>query len=416
MKLLHDKLSVLSLRHADTPDEWRFPRPSFKARTPQRAGGLGCGGGSAPGRRRGSSPTGTSCALELQASARRPATPIPHSSCRLPQVVILYVDEEESVRRQMRRAQLAAMHNKRVMDAGAGDVWDVRTTDVNEALCRRRYQARVVAGHGGTAAAACAARLAVCPPAVARPGGPGSWPCRRLPCVHPPCHPRLLINLCPTHPPQVFKAHYHTILRLKSFFPFSLIDAMGTLEEARQQIMRELVRRARAGQRGGGWSGGRVRGPRASSGCEPSTAAHAQGDRQVSAGACLVSHPPPCPRPRPRPRPPLQRYQSSLDLDEATYAAIRCAACGMAGGWAGRVPCRLHLAGPAWAVDAARGAGRVAGEPPAPPPAHRCSCACCARRHLPLARDLVRVARQRLVFRLDSYCKRDNRLFQDVIK
>lgn len=109
----------------------------------------------------------------------------------------------------------------------------------------------------------------------------------------------------------MFKAHYHTILRLKSFFPFSLIDAMvgsqggsccrspcafavvvlpvsrpaprtptfplcscthrgsligtvlpslpmqGTLDEARQQIMREL------------------------------------------------------------------RYQSSLDLDEATYAAIR---------------------------------------------------------------------------------------------
>ena len=52
------------------------------------------------------------------------------------------------------------------------------------------------------------------------------------------------------------------------------------------------------------------------------------------------------------------RYQSSLDLDEATYAAIR---------------------------------------------------------HLPLARDLVRVARQRLVFRLDSYCKRDPRLFGEVI-
>jgi adenylate kinase len=91
----------------------------------------------------------------------------------------------------------------------------------------------------------------------------------------------------------VFKAHYHTILRLKSYFPFSLIDAMGSLEEARQQIMREL------------------------------------------------------------------RYQSSLDLDEATYAAIR---------------------------------------------------------HLPLARDLVRVARQRLVFRLDAYCKRDNKLFCDVIR
>lgn len=55
----------------------------------------------------------------------------------------------------------------------------------------------------------------------------------------------------------MFKAHYHTILRLKQYFPFSLIDAMGSLEECRQQIMREL------------------------------------------------------------------RYQSSLDLDEATYAAIR---------------------------------------------------------------------------------------------
>lgn len=68
-----------------------------------------------------------------------------------------------------------------------------------------------------------------------------------------PASPQTLFQR-PTHRPQ---AHYHTILRLKSFFPFSLIDAMGTLEEARQQIMREL------------------------------------------------------------------RYQSSLDLDEATYAAIR---------------------------------------------------------------------------------------------
>jgi hypothetical protein len=145
--------------------------------------------------------------------------------------VILYVDEEESVRRQMRRAQLASLHNKRVMDAGTGDVWDVRTTDASEGLCRRRY--------------------------------------------------------------QVFKAHYQTILRLKSFFPFSLIDAMGTQEETRSQIVREL------------------------------------------------------------------RYQSSLDLDERTYAAIR---------------------------------------------------------HLPLARDLVRVARQRLVFRLDSYCKRNPALFSQVVR
>jgi adenylate kinase family enzyme len=175
VKLLYDRLMERHIKNADTPEEWRSPRPSFK-------------------------------------------------------VVILYVDEEESVKRQMKRAEMASLHNQRVLDAGTGDVWNVRVTDVNEALCRRRY--------------------------------------------------------------QVFKAHYNTILRLKSYFPFSLIDAMGGLQECRNQIVREL------------------------------------------------------------------RYQSSLDLDEKTYAAIR---------------------------------------------------------HLPLAKDLVRVARQRLVFRLDMYCRKHYRLFTDII-
>lgn len=175
VKLLYDKLLERHMLHADEPDEWKSPRPSFK-------------------------------------------------------VVILYVDEVESVKRQMKRAEMTSLHNERVRDAGTGDVWNVRATDVNEALCKRRY--------------------------------------------------------------QVFKSHYNTILRLKSYFPFSLIDAMGTLQDCRAQIVREL------------------------------------------------------------------RYQSSLDLDEKTYAAIR---------------------------------------------------------HLPLARDLVRVARQRLVFRLDMYCKKHYRLFTDII-
>ena len=177
VKLLYDKLMERHVRSAEDPDadEWRSPRPSFK-------------------------------------------------------VVILYVDEAESVRRQMKRAELTSLHNERVKDAGTGDVWNVRATDVNEALCKRRY--------------------------------------------------------------QVFKSHYNTILRLKSYFPFSLIDAMGSLQDCRAQINREL------------------------------------------------------------------RYQSSLDLDEKTYASIR---------------------------------------------------------HLPLARDLVRVARQRLVFRLDMYCRRHFRLFTDII-
>ena len=87
------------------------------------------------------------------------------------------------------------------------------------------------------------------------------------------------------------QAHYTTLLRLKQYFPFSLIDAMGSLEECRAQIAREL------------------------------------------------------------------RYQSSLDLDEATYAAIR---------------------------------------------------------HLPLAKDLVRASRQQLVAHLDGYAKRHNALFERV--
>ena len=89
----------------------------------------------------------------------------------------------------------------------------------------------------------------------------------------------------------MLQAHYATILRLKQYFPFSLIDAMGSLEDTRAQISREL------------------------------------------------------------------RYQSSLDLDESTYAAIR---------------------------------------------------------HLPLAQDLVRASRQQLVHRLDTYSKRHHMIYMEV--
>ena len=34
--------------------------------------------------------------------------------------------------------------------------------------------------------------------------------------------------------------HYTTLLRLKQYFPFSLIDAMGSLDECKAQIAREL--------------------------------------------------------------------------------------------------------------------------------------------------------------------------------
>ena len=89
------------------------------------------------------------------------------------------------------------------------------------------------------------------------------------------------------------QAHYSTLLRLKQYFPFSLIDAMGTMDDTKSQILSEL------------------------------------------------------------------RYQSSLDLDDATYQSIK---------------------------------------------------------HLPLARHLVKSSRAQLVTRLDNYCKRHNEVFQEVIR
>lgn len=38
----------------------------------------------------------------------------------------------------------------------------------------------------------------------------------------------------------IFKTHYAATLRLKNYFPFTLIDAMGSIEETRQQITKEL--------------------------------------------------------------------------------------------------------------------------------------------------------------------------------
>ena len=174
LKLLHDKLTALHVEHADSASAIRYPRPSFK-------------------------------------------------------VVVLYIDEETSIKRQLTRAKVAQQHNRRVRDAGAGHFFEERSTDVDIDKCRKRY--------------------------------------------------------------GIFKTHYAATLRLKRFFPFTLIDAMGSLAETREQITKEL------------------------------------------------------------------RYQSSLDLSVATYVMIR---------------------------------------------------------HLPLAKDIVRSARQELVMRLDGYCEANAELFREV--
>ncbi|MEW5309977.1 MAG: hypothetical protein WDW38_001815 [Sanguina aurantia] len=175
LKLLGNKLTELHMLWASTSHRDRFPRPLFK-------------------------------------------------------VVMLYVDEETSITRQLERAKVASVHNKRVMDAGAGDLWAQRTTDLSIETCKKRY--------------------------------------------------------------DIFRQHHSAVLRLKQFFPFHLIDAMGSLAETQEAITTEL------------------------------------------------------------------RYQSSLDLSYETYAAIR---------------------------------------------------------HLPLAVDLTKSARQQLVMRLDNHAELHSANFQRVI-
>lgn len=123
LKLLYDKLNELHGMWATTVHEPQFPRPLFK-------------------------------------------------------VVMLYVDEETSIKRQMERAQAAHLHNKRVMDAGAGELWEQRATDLSIDKCKKRY--------------------------------------------------------------DIFKTHYGATMRLKQFFPFHLIDSMGSLEETQEAISLEL--------------------------------------------------------------------------------------------------------------------------------------------------------------------------------
>lgn len=63
--------------------------------------------------------------------------------CRaLLQVVMLYVDEDTSINRQLQRAVAAQAHNKRVVDAGLGEqqLHEERSTDVLPEKARKRYQ------------------------------------------------------------------------------------------------------------------------------------------------------------------------------------------------------------------------------------------------------------------------------------
>lgn len=95
-------------------------------------------------------------------------------------VVVLYIDEAESVKRQLQRGKKSLEHNERVDHSGEGQKREIRPTDLDPALARKRY--------------------------------------------------------------QIFKEKtYEALKSLKDVFDCHFIDAQGTVEEVRQRIEDELA-------------------------------------------------------------------------------------------------------------------------------------------------------------------------------
>lgn len=55
-------------------------------------------------------------------------------------IMVLFVDEKESVARQLKRGRETRLHNEEVRRTGVGSAWEERATDHDEALARRRYR------------------------------------------------------------------------------------------------------------------------------------------------------------------------------------------------------------------------------------------------------------------------------------
>ena len=55
-------------------------------------------------------------------------------------ITVLYVEERESVERQLKRGRQTIAHNQRVRDTGVGELLEERATDTNDEACRKRYR------------------------------------------------------------------------------------------------------------------------------------------------------------------------------------------------------------------------------------------------------------------------------------
>ncbi|MEA3213433.1 MAG: adenylate kinase [Chthoniobacter sp.] len=55
-------------------------------------------------------------------------------------IMVLFVDEPESIARQLKRGREVMAHNEEVKRSGVGELWEERPTDFDEALARNRYR------------------------------------------------------------------------------------------------------------------------------------------------------------------------------------------------------------------------------------------------------------------------------------
>lgn len=93
-------------------------------------------------------------------------------------ISVLFIEKDESIKRQLARGQAAKAHNEMVRKRGQGHLLEERSTDFDIELIQRRY--------------------------------------------------------------DIFREHYDAMLRLKERFPFHLIDASSTIENVRAVILREF--------------------------------------------------------------------------------------------------------------------------------------------------------------------------------
>lgn len=55
-------------------------------------------------------------------------------------IMVLFVDEAESIARQLKRGREVLAHNEEVRSSGLGELWEERNTDFDPALARNRYK------------------------------------------------------------------------------------------------------------------------------------------------------------------------------------------------------------------------------------------------------------------------------------